>query len=45
MHFYHHGDAFYNRYINTESKTKYIDDYGTRINQYNTIKNNTEEEQ
>ena len=29
LHFFRHGDRFYNRYINTADRLKYIDDDGS----------------
>ena len=31
VHFYLHGDLFYNRYMNKTIKTKYLDNNGSRV--------------
>ena len=31
VHFIHHGDRFYNRYINSKSRTKHFDGDGTGV--------------
>ena len=31
VHFIHHGDRFYTRYINSTIRTKYLDDKGTGL--------------
>ena len=31
MHFFRHGDWFYNRYTNSTIRTKYLDDNGTGV--------------
>ena len=31
LHIYHHGDRFYNQYINKTDKTKYLGDDGSGV--------------
>ena len=42
VHFIHHGDWFYTRYINSTIRTKYIDDDGTGLKPKQFFQNNTQ---
>ena len=41
INFHYKGDTFYDRYINTEEKNRYIDDDNTSIKSRHTSKNNS----